>query len=53
MTPYKRIMDMLPALIVFALVSAFATYVAFAFVLHDPWWLQTVSELRHQAHPGK
>lgn len=48
-TPYKRIMDMLPALIVFAIVSAFATYVAFAFVLQDPWWLQTVAELRRQA----
>lgn len=45
MTPTKRILDMLPALLVFAAVAAFGTYVAVAFVLRDPWWLQTRAEL--------
>lgn len=38
-------MDMLPALVTFAVIAAFATYVAVAWVIRDPWWLHTVLEL--------
>ncbi|MCW2960535.1 MAG: hypothetical protein JWM25_583 [Thermoleophilia bacterium] len=43
MTIRNRIFDMLPALLVFAFVSAFTTYVTVAYVLQDPLWLTTVS----------
>ena len=51
MTPLKRIQDMLPALIVFAIVAVFATYATVAFVVHDARWMQTLVELR-QAEAG-
>lgn len=43
MTLSKRILDMLPALIVFACVAAFGTYVAVAYVVRDPWWMHTLA----------
>lgn len=43
MTLHKRILDMLPALLVFAFVAAFGTYVAVAYVVRDPWWLHTLA----------
>jgi hypothetical protein len=46
MTPVKRIQDMLPALIVFAVVAAFGTYSTIAFVVRDPWWINTLVQLR-------
>jgi len=46
MTPIKRIQDMLPALIVFAVVAVFATYATVAFVVRDPQWLQTLIDIR-------
>lgn len=48
MTLKNRILDMLPALLVFAFIAAFGTYVAIAYVLHDPWWITTLSELSQQ-----
>jgi hypothetical protein len=48
MTPVKRIQDMLPALIVFAVVAAFGTYATIAFVARDPWWINTLVELREE-----
>ena len=46
MTIRARFRDMLPALLVFALVAAFTTYVTVAYIARDPWWLQTLAELR-------
>ncbi|MCW2923368.1 MAG: hypothetical protein JWM98_772 [Thermoleophilia bacterium] len=51
MTLHKRILDMLPALLVFAFVSVFASYVAVAYIVHDPMWLRALAELQAQ-HPG-
>ena len=51
MTLHKRILDMLPALIVFAAVAAFGTYVAIAYVVRDPWWLHTLAT-HAQAQPA-
>ncbi len=48
MTPAKRIQDMLPALIVFAIVAAFGTYATIAYVARDPWWIGTLVELRQE-----
>lgn len=48
MTLRNRILDMLPALIVFAIVAAFGTYCAIAFVERDPLWLRTVAQVRRQ-----
>jgi len=52
MTATKRILDMLPALVMFALVAALGTYIAVAYVVHDPFWLNTVAELREQQAAG-
>jgi len=41
-----RLLDLLPIMVVAFAVSAFTTYVAVAYILHDPWWIQTVAELR-------
>lgn len=49
MTPLKRIQDMLPALVVFAVVAVFATYATVAFVVRDPQWLQTLVDMRDDA----
>lgn len=49
MTPVKRIQDMLPALIVFAVVAAFGTYSMIAYVVRDPWWISTLVQLREEA----
>jgi hypothetical protein len=60
MTWNKRLLDLLPALIVFASVTAFGTYVVIAYVLHDPWWLHTLAAHQHanaahqpQQHPAR
>ena len=47
----KRLLDMLPALLVFAVVSLFASYVAVAYIVHDPLWLQTLAHARDSATP--
>jgi hypothetical protein len=48
MTPVKRIQDMLPALIVFAVVAAFGTYSMIAYVVRDPWWINTLVQLHEE-----
>jgi hypothetical protein len=51
MTFKSRILDMLPALVIFVLVSLFTTYVTVAYVVRDPLWLATIA--RHaDRHPG-
>lgn len=52
MTLRTRILDMLPVLIVFAVVSVFASYVAVAYIVHDPLWLRTLAELQAQDAPS-
>ena len=44
MSLHRRILDMLPVLLVFAAVTAFATYVIVAYIQHDPFWLQTLAQ---------
>jgi hypothetical protein len=43
MTIQKRIMDMLPVILVFAAVTSFASYVTVAYIVHDAFWLQTLA----------
>ncbi|MCW2974244.1 MAG: hypothetical protein JWN72_2517 [Thermoleophilia bacterium] len=40
----NRILDMLPVLLVFAAVAAFATYVIVAYIEHDVFWLHTLAQ---------
>jgi hypothetical protein len=51
MSLHRRILDMLPIILVFAAVSAFATYVIVAYIEHDPYWLQTLAQ--HGALPSQ
>ncbi|MCW2950104.1 MAG: hypothetical protein JWN41_1117 [Thermoleophilia bacterium] len=51
MSLYRRIRDMLPVLLVFAAVAAFATYVIVAYVERDAFWLQTLAH--YAARPAK
>ena len=44
MSLHRRILDMLPVLLVFATVAAFATYVIVAYIERDPFWLQTLAQ---------
>ncbi|MBC7460878.1 MAG: hypothetical protein H7287_05910 [Thermoleophilia bacterium] len=44
MSLHHRILDMLPVLLVFAAVTAFATYVIVAYIQHDLFWLQTLAQ---------
>ena len=44
MSLHKRILDMLPVLLVFSAVAAFATYVIVAYIERDPFWLQTLAQ---------
>jgi hypothetical protein len=43
MTIQKRILDMLPVILVFFAVTSFATYVTVAYIVHDAFWLQTLA----------
>lgn len=43
MTIHKRIMDMLPVILVFFVVTSFASYVTVAYIVRDAFWLQTLA----------
>jgi len=51
MTLHSRILDMLPALLVFAIVTAFATYVLVEYVAHEPIRASTPQQQRADQLP--